>query len=459
VFWPGIMTQDSLSQWSQVSNDTLSDWHPFSMALVVGTLRNIHDSPWLPIMLVAAAAATLVGLAAAFAVRRGCARWLARTMTVLVAVTPAPLLMTSVLWKDVVMGVALLGLVVGIWRTLDAGTNRPLDNRGGFFLLVLAGVVMWLSRHNGWPVVVGTLLVVALLRSNVRRYILSALAVTAVVCLFVTGPVARLLDVTPNPVGSIVYVQHISAHIAAGTSLTTEEADVLNEIRPVDEAWPYDCTSVNETIGSPNAIPIGAYSDREKELRNIAISLALRAPGVEIDHLVCSSKIVWQVTETGTRTSFINLANRDDIVDTIRVRGTDSPMEQHASRSLALSMFRTVTDLPSALLRPALYTYALIAAVLVACRRRRSLDPLLIILPALIQTLALTPLVLVQDTRFQYGTILVSVVMTPLLLAVTSAHLDKRSALRWGRPAVTPDEPDDAIVPGDDASVTLVDLD
>ena len=43
VFWPGMMNPDSVSQWRQVENGVLQDWHPYPVNVAWGLLQKIVD--------------------------------------------------------------------------------------------------------------------------------------------------------------------------------------------------------------------------------------------------------------------------------------------------------------------------------------------------------------------------------------------------------------------------------
>jgi hypothetical protein len=226
-----------------------------------------------------------------------------------------------------------------------------------------------------------------------------------------------MLDVGDSPIATIAILQRVAAHVEAGTEIPPEHEPFLETLRPLDEEWPYECQTVQTTWAGPDAIPFESYFDEGDRLQEIWLGLALDAPQVELDHIACSSQILWRLTDAGSYTYFIDGITRPGFVDTIPVRDGAMPMEAHPSRALARRVFDAYEGVPSPLKRPALATYALFGLAGAVAIRRRSLTPVLIISPAIVQTLTLIPTALVQDTRFQYGTVLVAVVACPLLLA------------------------------------------
>ena len=439
ILWPGLMSPDSLAQWNQLRSGTLDNWHPYTTTILMGVSRSVVDSPWLPILATLTVASLTLGQLARLAVDRGCPGPVAVASLVAASGSPALLLLGVVLWKDVIMGVAVLATILTVWSMLD-DPRWLIERRRRAALAVAALSLVWLTRHNGWPIVVATLASIAVTRPVLRRQCAAlGLAVVAIAFL-INGPTARLLDVGPNPTGGIAFMQRISAHVQAGTPLADDERQLLESLRPLDQPWPYDCASVQPTWAGADAIPLDAYRGRDRELLQLMVELSIRSPGVELAHLGCSSRLVWQLSDQDSQTFLIEHGGHEAFLDTIPTWYTTSPMEAPPSRRLASALVGGVLALPSPLHRPAIYLYALLAATIVATRRQGSLDPVLIAGPAFFQTLSIAPFVLVQDTRFLFGTMVAAAALVPLLATVGSSN--GRGGLSWdpalpGKPSAT----------------------
>lgn len=417
VFWPGLMNPDSVTQWRQLDESRLRDWHPYPVNVAFGVSRWIIDSPFLPTLAIAFAVAVMVGLVATWAVREGAPGWAGWSVAVGVAVAPVTSIMTVSLWKDVIMGVGVLALAIVIWRLEITGGRWLALRRRHMVFAVGACLVVWLSRHNGWPIVVLSLAAVVILRRDARRSVLTVLAITTLIAVVVRVPLKNALDVEESPVATTAALQRVAAHVNAGTEIDPADRDFLTSLRPLDEQWPYDCQSVQATWFGPQSIPMKRYVDESGRLQSIWVGLALRDPRVELDHIACSSQILWKVTDRGTYTYFLDGNTASGFVDTIPSGDGKIPLEAQPSRQLARGVFDFYQGLPSPLIRPALYTYVLFGLAVAVAIRRRSLGALLAVSPAIVQTVTFVPVALVQDTRFQYGAILVAVVASPLLVA------------------------------------------
>jgi hypothetical protein len=372
---------------------------------------------------------------------RGRSPWIAGTLLVLLPVLPPTGLFTVTLWKDTPFGIALLALALVVWRIEDTRAEWLREPRN-IVLAVATAIGLLLSRHNAWPILLATLVVLLLAhRAMWRRFALVAGASLGVV-LLVQLPLAALLDVRASRVQSIVYVQHLANHVNRGTELEPSERRLLRSVYPLDRTWPYSCHSIQPTWSGPAGIPLPRFTDKSAELRSLVLELALRDPDAELDHLACASELVWNPGDDDQATYFLEWSNASGNVDYIPRIADDSPTEQSASPRAINRIYDVVTDvLPIWVIRPALYLYAFVLATAFAFWRRRSWGIVWIAVPALAQSLTLAALTLVQDVRFQYGVMLTAVVMVPALLTVARRSTpDDAVPLRWRRREAPPPE-------------------
>ncbi len=191
-----------------------------------------------------------------------------------------------------------------------------------------------------------------------------------------------MLDVGDSPIATIAIMQRVAAHVDAGTEIPPEHRPFLESLRSLDEEWPYECQTVQTTWVGPDALPFERYVDEGDRLQEIWLGFALAAPRVELEHIACSSQILWRLTDAGSYTYFLDGDTRPGFVDTIPIRDGTMPMEAHPSRELARRVFDAYEGVPSPLKRPALATYALFGLAAAVAVRRRTLAPVIIISPA-----------------------------------------------------------------------------
>jgi hypothetical protein len=431
LFWPGLMNPDMGIQWFELERTGLDDWHPYLVSVAVGALRHVVDSPALPVLLQVTGASLLVGRIAAWTVWRGRSPWVAGATLVLLPLIPATGLFTVTLWKDTAFGIALLGLALVVWRIEDTdGRWLAAPQNMVWSGIAIAGV--WFTRHTGWPIVVGTMVIVLVAHRRWWKPIVIVTGATALLALVVQLPLADLLDVRANRQTSTIYAQHVANHVNRGTELSRSERATLTKIRTLDRPWPYSCHSIQATWSGAEAIPLERLVRAEDELRSLAVDLALRNPGGELDHLACASEIVWKPWAGDGETYFLEWSDDAGRVDYILRFYDDTPSEDPASPRAIARIYHTVVDrFPVWLLRPALYLYALLGAIAFAAWRRRSWGVARLAAPAVLESLVLAALTLVQDVRFQYGVILTAVVLVPALLTVAKRADDDDAPLRW----------------------------
>jgi len=183
LFFPGLMSQDSISQYGQALTGLYNDWHPPLMAIVLRTVLGLGAALGLLML-----AQCLAGVLGVCALARECmellygdrvpprrAAWLALLVLLLLLVPLSPLafyLMTF--WKDAWAAVFLLwigALAIALFR-------RGMDRRR-VALLVLLSALLGLVRHNAVVIlpVLGLVLWLGLRRAGAGRP--SALAVAA----------------------------------------------------------------------------------------------------------------------------------------------------------------------------------------------------------------------------------------------------------------------------------------
>jgi hypothetical protein len=430
IFWPGMMTVDSVWQWHQLEDGALDDWHPFAYTVAIGLMRGVVDHPALPLGIFMVGGALVIGRFAVWTAIRGRSKGQVLASMALILVLPASSLIPVVLWKDVVFGFSILALTLIIWRVEDTGGNW-LDRWQNLMTLGVSSLIVWLTRHNGWPVVVGLMVVLMVAhRDKWRRVVPTALSV-AVVASLVTGPIAGMLDVRPSGQPGAILGHRVAMHLAAGTPFAESEIAFLNTIKPLEEGWPYWCRSVVPFLYGPDGVNEGALAAEADRLLPLVVDLTLRHPRAELRHLGCSTRLLWQPSDIPGATFFLGLTFVDGSINYIDNIRPDTPVEATSFPGAVMGVYEVVEWLPDWLIRPAIPMYLLISALGFAAFRRRARRVLLLGVPAGLNTLVLVPFTISQDVRFQFGVIIVAVVLVPALVTVAPAEEPTERLLEW----------------------------
>lgn len=425
AFWPGMMTQDSLNQWSGILQGRVSEIYSFGHSLLVGAVHLAGLPP------VGAVIVQMVLLAfAAVVVLRELSRWGVPTAALFVgalafAIWPANIMFAVTLWKDVPYSAGVVLCLAAALAFVRMG-GRPVGH--GFWAILVAGIALVLfMRLNG--LLVFLLPVTMALFAQSRRWALMGLGATCaaifVLVKFVAAPMLGFGGLGPQYVG-IVPIHIIAAHLNHGAELSPETTTMLQSILPLEE-WrsKYYCENVGALFFHPQVSwsDMGAHG---KELLWLAVTLSVRDPITFLAHQLCVSEMLWQVMPWDA--AWLAITPEQSVAAV----GTVPPELQTKSawpgmQSLLLDV-RTSTATPQWIWlywRPAGYllvTVIVCLSLAIAARDARFFVPAAM---PLINTLSLIPTIGSPDFRYQHGVMMSALFLLLLLAArsrVTAGH-------------------------------------
>lgn len=421
AFWPGFMSPDSVSQWTEVIQGRFSDAHP---AVHTWTLWLISRL-WLDPAMVSIVQILSLSILAAYALSRlrkyRTPRPLITVTALLFALSIVNGTMVISIWKDILFAVVLLWLFILLFEIIQS-EGEVLKSPIFLIQLILACFLFASYRHNGLPAFILTFLLLIIFRKNDRRKLFLVSLASVFLFLFVKGPVYRWAKVKNSTSYFEVSYElfHIAAHLEAGTPLSQHEAMVLNQIRPIDDDWEYDCLSIGNII-SGGKIDFKQAYESQSEIRSIFLSTLSRFPLVNINHVFCSSKLVWQITshKANLNTVNININNDGELVTISKnsiglVRNTKF---ENAFNYLIDLIFASVrSGLFWLIWRPAIYLYLFLYGVVVATIRTGRKAHLQLAFPIIGVALSLILVNGSQDFRYMYPVYVISMLYWPYLL-------------------------------------------
>ena len=214
IFYPALMTSDSLDQWRQSGQLAFNDAHPLLYGLLMVAMRTLWDSPSAVALVQAVFFAAMSGWLIAV-MRRvvdagALAAWLSSWLVALFPLLP---LTAVTLWKDVPYAAAVVGLTAFVIARLPATRARiSTASAVGLGLLMFCAMAM---RHNGPPVAfAAALALIVVARHSWLRVVLALLGAVALMVLL-KGPISSAMDIEKKSVGYVLYSHHIAAHLAA----------------------------------------------------------------------------------------------------------------------------------------------------------------------------------------------------------------------------------------------------
>ena len=430
-FWPGLMSADSIFQWSQILNGRFYNSFPAFHTLTYWLITRIWLSP------AALALAQILAMAFFFALTMkemaawGVPLWARIAMTAVFALSLVNSTMVLAIWKDIAYTIAFLALWVVILKIVRTH-GLWLKNTWHMVAFGAALVTVTLYRLNG-PFL--ALLVAAsvwlMVSGGIRKAVLYAAAGALVVIALISGPLFWAIKVVPSPPWfTFQVVSHqLGAFVAADTPLTAEERNLLSSIQPLD-TWraKYNCYTLNPLVYNPE-FNTQYFDGHWKEILSVWLQLAGRNPQLLLRHQLCVTSMIWRVT-----------AQPDSYITTIAFDMYPNSYGLALSSafpafSSEVNKFLYWTNEPAQVWyfwRPALYLYLTLAAVTLLALRLRSKQVMLLSVPSLANSLILMALITVQDFRFQYPVYVIGLLSLPLLLIKRSPFEENESLAPTG---------------------------
>ncbi|MDK2982130.1 MAG: hypothetical protein PWQ55_2477 [Chloroflexota bacterium] len=420
VFWPGIMSGDSMTLWTQNLEGNYSDWQSAFYALVLAGLMKIWYSPAFIVVLQMMLFAFLVAWGLKTLQDEGVSRIVLWAISILFAISPLNNLYAITLWRDIPYALAVMWLTV---IALKVYLSRGGWVKGwGWVWLGISGFLIAILRQNGIPVAFALLVLLPIFYRKYWKRLAGSLLLCLALFLFMKGPVYTWLDVDRSKSGqsNLILLHHIAAHLDADTPLTTDEEAYINSFLPIPD-WDYYCCYVG-TISYDNDFQRDRFLASSAENRKLALDLFLRDPLVDVQHTVCSGELTWRFNDnqcymksTHGFNSWIPgeeswlVPNEVGLTDHSLIPSLVTPYVD------ALRIFGFRDDFLVVYLRPALYLYLAAFFTMAVIMRRNDYRAALVWLPLLIQSGILFLVSYAPAIRYQYSSYLVGLYLLGIL--------------------------------------------
>jgi hypothetical protein len=422
IFWPALMSNDSLGQWSQVVTGHYSDLAPAFHTMTNWLITRI----WLSPAAVALAQLLALSLVVAWSLKRlrqwGMPRGLAWTTCGVMALLPATGILAITLWKDIPYSICMLLLSLWVMEMIHS-RGAWLSRRCSWMLLgVVLGLVA-LYRHNGLPVALGTPILLAIPYCRYWRRLALALAVAGAVIWGVRGPLYRKLGVASgHDVFQVALcIQHIAAHTAGGTPLTPAEQVLLDGLYPLkDGRWPYSPSQIDGGMNIDELNSWPKWDAKKKDLTALTLRLFWRRPAVNLRHVLASSSYIWGIAGPRDAHYYIVAFAEGPPLRYQVLRGVQDDGQvvfEWVEPRLPLPRIVAQTFRQKWLFwRAAIYLYLILLSTGIAMLRSRSPRYGLLLLPLLLHSGLLAAVCLSPEFRFQFPVYLVTVLYSGFLL-------------------------------------------
>lgn len=412
TFFPGIMSPDSVDQWSQALSGYYSDWHPTIYALLMRLTMTLAQSPAILAFVQIFCLAGALGWGIASFEQIGVPRFVCWSFSLLMSVLPLNPLMSITLWKDIPFAVNMLLFFI-IYLKIITSQGKWLTGTSRFiaFMLVCSGIALF--RHNGLPLVILVLLISVISLPVIRKRLGLGLILTLAITGLIRGPLYGVLKVQPSGFtgGTQLLLHHISAHVAAETEFTPEERNFLDQLLPIDQ-WVYDPCSI-DTLKVTAGLDEGRfYAEPWRGLALFWQSLR-RNPLVNLRHQFAASRMIWQIPPGGSYLYRVPLFKHlDGSYGWVQANGVG--LRENSKLPWLIepiySAYATSASEPlldALIWRPAWMSYWALFMIALAAIRAYDRRILVLLSIPLAQFMLMLVLAFAQDMRFQYGEILI----------------------------------------------------
>ncbi len=416
MFYPGVSTYDSIFQWDQVFRFHINNWHPAYHTILIWLISRLWFSPAAMSLfqITVFSIVTMVGLKTFKSLQVPTP--LLIVLAFFISVVPINGIMEVTQWKDVLYSLSVLFLTLLLFKIIKTGGKWIFLLRNQLlFSITMANVS--LLRFNGFPVALGTALVI-LIFYPVKKEVVRSLLVSLLLIGIVEGPIYDIFNVdreNTQPIG-VVLIHPLAAHVYAGTMILPDEAAYLDKIYPLKNKWPYSC--YDATIFFYQGVNFQPVQNDLFYAALLLERLTLRAPIVTLKHFLCLSSFVWQIPQPdGVLLETIYVKNQD-----LRVNAEwqgyaqfiDQKPKLPALRSLVVKTlnFYDRFDPGKIAWRPAIYLYLFSFSLLLYTFIQKDRSLLLLLVPPYIQSLIIAFTTQLQALRYQYPAYLISMLFT-----------------------------------------------
>ena len=311
--FPGVMTPDSISQYSQAMGLTgYSDHHPFAHTLLIRLFLSLgmalFNNVYAAIACYTVFQMVLMALLLCYCLcvlyRYGAGKKLCFLFLIFYACVPYNGSFAVTMWKDVLFSGFLLLFVLCIYRLLHLYTSggRLKKQPELLALLLLSGLLVCLFRSNGLYVLLLTAPFLVIVLRREWKLLLPGLLAIAALALCIKGPVYDALGVAEPAFSESLSIpaQQIARVVYEGRTLTQEQIDLLNRTVDYDSIADYYQPELSDPVKALIQYGHPEYLEAHKgAYLQLWIQLGLRYPLDYWNAFVDQTRGYWYPGEPG----------------------------------------------------------------------------------------------------------------------------------------------------------------
>jgi hypothetical protein len=428
AFWPGIMSQDSLDQWSQILRASFTDYHPAFHTLTEWLVSRIGQSP----ASIAVFQIIFLGAIAACGFQAyskfGVPGVVIGFACIIFILWPANLFLSITLWKDIPYSAAVLAIAICLLEIIRTRGGWLIRN---WWLLGIVSALASLFRHNGIIPGMGTVVLLFFLYFPYRKWIFSSLGILLAIFLFVKYPlyswagVSGLNDEERSIFEMADEMHFLAGQVHNGTTFLPAEAALLNSIHPLTDKWNfYDCHMIDK-VYKTTVLNWPVAIQNSDAILQMTLATAIRNPKATAKHMACKTELIWNLLPAKYQTLYITPIQAGTSPNYIFIPPDGFSGAKVAQEpvlpALGYSLTQWETQLADSpwqalFFRPALIMYFLFLVVAITILRRREWAYGYVLIPVLLHIAGIILVLPSQQIRYQYPVILIALMVIPLYL-------------------------------------------
>ena len=407
IFWPGMMSHDSIVQWRQVMNNDIVDYQPALHTIFIWIITRIHSSP----AIVAIAQIFILGLSSGWVLKNiydwGVDIKLIWIASCIIALSPINIVMSITIWKDIPYTAIIVFITGLLFLVIPRGIKKTLLNSKFLILLGILFSIAALLRWNGVIIAFSCIMAITLFTKRLRTAIYPTLTFLFIIIIF-KGPIFTLLNIkTSQYIFYTLPLHHMGAFISNNVSFTDEEKSFLNNISPIKDNWQYDCHTIRKAFGTKPGVDL-IYDkkyliDNGQRFLRLYLKTLFYNPLVYLNHLKCSTKFIWYPWSSMERMQLKTIGG-------IHWIPYENEFGIKSDSKLSYLIAPTTMFIKSTIFiwQPSIFLMFCIAIYLLSYIYQRNNLLFLSLIPLLSQTIGIALLTNSQEFRYQYPVVFIA---------------------------------------------------
>lgn len=407
IFWPGMMSHDSIVQWRQVMNNNIVDYQPAFHTILIWIITRINSSP----AIVALAQIFILGLSSGWVLKNiydwGVDIKFIWIASCIIALSPINIVMSITIWKDIPYTAIIVFITGSLFLVVPNGIKKTLHKNKFLILLGLSFSIAALLRWNGAIIAFSCILAITLVTRRLKSTIYLTSIFLFIIIIF-RGPILSLLNIsTSQYIFYTLPLHHMGAFISSNVPFTEEEKSFLNNISSIEDNWQYDCHTIRKAFGTKPGIDL--IYDKQYLIENgqkflkLYLKTLFNNPLVYLNHLKCSTKFIWYPWSSMERMQLKTIGG-------IRWIPYENEFSIKSDSKLSYLVVPATMFIKSTIFiwQPSIFLMFCIAIYLLSYNYQRNYLLFLSFIPLLSQTIGIALLTNSQEFRYQYPVVFIA---------------------------------------------------